>query len=95
VKGRSVAEAISITIRETGLSMIYTTIILFSGFAIFAASSFGGTVAMGILVSLTLLIAMTTNLILLPAILLSIDKRRSKKEMLQPAIIDISEDNED
>jgi predicted RND superfamily exporter protein len=95
VKGRSVAEAISITIRETGLSMIYTTIILFSGFAIFAASSFGGTVAMGILVSLTLLIAMMTNLILLPAILLSIDKRRSKKEMLQPAIIDISEDNED
>jgi len=95
VKGRSVPEAISITIRETGLSMIYTTIILFSGFAIFAASSFGGTVAMGVLVSLTLLIAMITNLILLPAILLSIDKRRSKKEMLQPALIDISEDTED
>jgi predicted RND superfamily exporter protein len=95
VKGRSVPEAISITIRETGLSMIYTTIILFSGFAIFAASSFGGTVAMGILVSLTLLIAMITNLILLPAILLSIDKRRSKKEMLQPALIDISEDTDD
>jgi predicted RND superfamily exporter protein len=95
VKGRSVPEAISITIRETGLSMIYTTIILFSGFAIFAASSFGGTVAMGVLVSLTLLIAMITNLILLPAILLSIDKRQSKKEMLQPALIDISEDTED
>jgi hypothetical protein len=47
------------------------------------------------LVSLTLLIAMITNLILLPAILLSIDKRRSKKEMLQPALIDISEDIED
>jgi predicted RND superfamily exporter protein len=92
IKGRSVSQAISVTIRETGLSMIYTTIILFSGFAIFAVSSFGGTVAMGILVSLTLLVAMCTNLVLLPAILLSIDKRASRKAMLQKPLIDISED---
>jgi predicted RND superfamily exporter protein len=94
VAGRSVSQAISITIRETGLSMVYTTIILFCGFSIFAASSFGGTVAMGILLSLTLLIAMSSNLILLPAILLSIDKRKSKKEMLQKPLIDISETDE-
>ncbi|MBL7884948.1 MAG: MMPL family transporter, partial [Bacteroidia bacterium] len=87
IPGRSVPQAISITIRETGLSMFYTTVILFSGFAIFAASSFGGTVAMGILVSLTLLIAMTSNLILLPAILLSINNRKTKKEMLKQSII--------
>jgi predicted RND superfamily exporter protein len=92
-KGRTVAQAISITIRETGLSMIYTNSILFSGFAIFAASSFGGTVAMGVLVSLTLLIAMCTNLILLPSILLSIDKRISKKQMLEEPIIDIQADS--
>jgi predicted RND superfamily exporter protein len=91
-KGRSVAQAISITIRETGLSMIYTNSILFSGFAIFAASSFGGTVAMGVLVSLTLLIAMCTNLILLPSILLSIDKRISRKTMLEKPIIDLQPD---
>ncbi|HSH66437.1 MAG TPA: MMPL family transporter [Bacteroidia bacterium] len=89
-QGRSVAQAISITIRETGLSMVYTNIILFSGFAIFAASSFGGTVAMGVLVSLTLLIAMCTNLVLLPSILLSIDKRISRKKMLEEPIIEIS-----
>lgn len=95
VRGRSVAQAISTTIRETGLSMIYTAIILFSGFAIFAASSFGGTVALGILVSLTLLVAMCTNLVMLPAILLSIDKRKSRKEALQKPLIDISEDTEE
>lgn len=91
VHGRSVAQAVSITIKETGLSMIYTAIILFSGFAIFAASSFGGTVALGVLVSLTLLVAMCTNLIMLPAILLSIDKRKSRKEVLQEPLIDISQ----
>lgn len=92
IHGRSVAQAISVTIRETGLSMIYTNIILFSGFAIFAASSFGGTVAMGILVSLTLLIAMCTNLVLLPCILLSIDKRISRKTVIEEPIIDLQTD---
>jgi uncharacterized protein len=92
VQGRSVAQAVSMTIRETGLSMIYTAIILFSGFAIFAVSSFGGTVALGILVSLTLLVAMCTNLVMLPAILLSIDKRRSKREALKAPLIEMDVD---
>lgn len=85
----SVAKSISIAIRETGLSMIYTAVILFCGFAIFAASGFGGTAAMGVLISLTLLVAMCTNLILLPAILLSIDKRKSKKEAQEVPLIEI------
>jgi hypothetical protein len=87
----TVAKSISIAIRETGLSMIYTAVILFCGFAIFAASSFGGTVAMGVLISLTLLVAMCTNLILLPAILLSIDKRASKREAKEKPFIEIEE----
>ena len=90
----SVPEAISITIKETGIGMIYTAVILFSGFAIFAASSFGGTVAMGVLISITLLVAMLTNLVLLPALLLSINNRISKKEMLQEAFIEIDEEEE-
>jgi uncharacterized protein len=89
---RTAAQAISVAIRETGLSMIYTSIILFCGFAIFTASSFGGTVALGILVSLTLLLSMFTNLILLPAILLSIDRKSIKKEIIEEPLIDI-EDN--
>ena len=71
-------QAIATTIRETGLSMIYTALILFFGFAIFAASSFGGTRALGLLVSTTLFMSMISNLILLPTILLSIHKRSEK-----------------
>ena len=75
-KGNSVRESITNTIFGTGLSMIYTAIILFCGFSIFAASSFGGTAAMGVMVSITLLIAMCTNLILLPALLLTINRKK-------------------
>lgn len=68
--------AITITIRETGLSMIYTALILFFGFAMFAASSFGGTRALGILVSTTLFVSMISNLVLLPSILLTIQRKK-------------------
>ncbi len=83
--------AISAAIKDTGLSMVYTSIILFCGFSIFAASSFGGTVALGVLVSLTLLISMFTNIILLPAILLSIHKKSMKKEIIEQPLIDIED----
>lgn len=89
---RKVSDAISITIKETGISMIYTAIILFFGFAIFTASGFGGTVALGVLISITLLVSMCTNLVLLPAILLSIDKRISKKEARKNPLIEIDEE---
>ncbi|WP_077919020.1 RND family transporter [Spirosoma sp. 209] len=72
----SLTQAVSETIRYTGLSMFYTAIILFAGFAIFTASTFQGTIALGILVSITLLMGMASNLILLPAFLLTVDKRR-------------------
>ena len=62
-------QAIAETIRYTGISMYYTALILFAGFAIFAASTFQGTKALGILVSITLLMGMASNLILLPALL--------------------------
>lgn len=77
----SIAEAVSRTIRFTGLSMFYTAIILFAGFAIFTASTFQGTVALGILVSITLLMGMASNLILLPAFLLTVEKRRSAEKV--------------
>ena len=89
--GKGAAAAISAAIKDTGLSMVYTSIILFCGFAIFAASSFGGTVALGVLVSLTLLMSMFTNLILLPAILLSINNKATKKEIVETPYIDIED----
>ncbi|HEV7348288.1 efflux RND transporter permease subunit [Telluribacter sp.] len=76
----SIADAVSRTIQSTGISMFYTAIILFAGFSIFGASTFQGTVVLGILVSITLLMGMTSNLILLPAFLMSLDKRMQRKE---------------
>lgn len=87
--GFSISEAVSRTIKETGVSIIYTSLILFAGFGVFAASSFGGTVALGLLVSITLLVSMCTNLLLLPSILLSIEHYVSRKEILEEPIIDI------
>ncbi len=58
------------TVREVGISVIYTVSVLFIGFGIFVASDFGGTKAMGFLISLTLVIAVITNLFLVPSILL-------------------------
>jgi hypothetical protein len=66
--------------------MIYTSIILFFGFVIFGASEFGGTVALGVLTSITLLVAMITNLTLLPAMLIKFDS--GKRSLEKNAIMD-------
>jgi uncharacterized protein len=59
------------TIRHTGLSIIYTSLVLIAGFIIFCFSEFGGTKALGWLISLTLLVGTLTNLILLPVLILA------------------------
>lgn len=71
--------AVSESILETGKSIIYTSIVLFAGFIIFAFSSFGGTIALGLLTATTLIISMFTNLILLPALIMTFDKPKRKK----------------
>lgn len=91
----NISKTVSLTIRETGVSMIYTAIILFCGFGIFAASSFGGTAALGILISVTLLIAYCSNLILLPCFLLTMERKLTNKEFLQTPIIDVDEESGD
>ncbi len=73
-------------VHETGVSMIYTSIILFFGFLAFTASSFGGTVALGFLVSVTLLVAMISNLVLLPSMLMSFQKSLVTKSFEEPLI---------
>jgi predicted RND superfamily exporter protein len=84
-------------LRETGVSMFYTSIVLFFGFLVFTVSSFGGTIALGGLVSITLLFAMTSNLLLLPSLLLSLEKNIASKEILKEPTLDIlsKEDNGD
>ncbi len=84
--GFFVPRSVSESILETGKSIIYTSIVLFSGFIIFAFSDFGGTIALGILTSTTLVISMFTNLILLPALILTFDK--PKKQYAEKLLID-------
>ena len=67
--------------------MFYTSIVLFFGFLVFIVSSFGGTIALGGLVSVTLLFAMVSNLLLLPSLLLSLEQRiANKKVFKEPAM---------
>lgn len=83
-------------LRETGVSMFYTSIVLFFGFSVFTISSFGGTVALGALVSATLLFAMLSNLLLLPSLLLSLERSIANKRILkEPTINIIPEEDED
>ncbi|WP_296635098.1 efflux RND transporter permease subunit [Polaribacter sp.] len=74
-------------LRETGVSMFYTSIVLFFGFLVFTLSSFGGTIALGGLVSVTLLLAMVSNLLLLPSLLLTFEKKiANQKVFREPAM---------
>ena len=77
------------SLRETGISMFYTSIVLFFGFSVFMSSSYGGTIALGGLVSTTLLFAMLANLILLPSLLISLEKNISNKKDLKNSIINL------
>jgi predicted RND superfamily exporter protein len=77
-----VKKSVMSAIRETGISTFYTSVVLIFGFAVFTLSSFGGTIALGGLISCTLLFAMFANLLVLPALVLTFEKKRLKKENL-------------
>lgn len=76
-------------LRETGVSMFYTSIVLFFGFLVFCLSSFGGTIALGGLVSITLLLAMVSNLLLLPSLLLTFEKKIANQKVFKEPKIKI------
>ena len=82
-------------LRETGVSMFYTSIVLFFGFLVFTLSSFGGTIALGGLVSVTLLLAMVSNLLLLPSLLLTFEKKIANKKVFKEPKMKIFPPNED
>ena len=84
-----IQKSVYAALRETGVSMFYTSIVLFFGFSVFIISNFGGTVALGALVSATLMFAMLANLILLPSLLLSLERSIANKEVLKKPQIDI------
>ena len=95
-KGWNISEAVLLALKETGVSMMYTSIVLFFGFLMFALSTFEGTRFLGVLVSITLGVAMTTNLLLLPSLLLQFEKTLTTKSFKEPffSILDEEEDIE-
>ena len=68
------------TIRHTGISIIYTSVVLIAGFFIFCFSRFGGTNSLGWLTSMTLVVGTFTNLLLLPVLIMATDWGKKKKE---------------
>ncbi len=94
VTGWDIGQSVVLALKETGVSMLYTSIVLFFGFGIFTLSSFGGTQAMGILVSLTLIVAVTSNLILLPSLLFGLDRLTTTRSFKEP-LLHIYDEEED
>lgn len=94
VTSGNIKESALSALREAGFSMIYTSIVLVLGFSVFIVSEFGGTQALGVLISTTLLIAMFFNIMVLPSLLLSLDKRLVSKAFTEPIIEIYDEENE-
>jgi uncharacterized protein len=90
-----IKKSVFATLKDSGLSMFYTSVVLFFGFSVFMLSSFGGTIALGGLISITLLFGMLSNLVLLPCLVLTLNKRlANEQEFIEPKI-DILEHNEE
>ena len=80
LKKYTLYDCVLLSVKDTGASILYTSIVLFLGFGMFAFSQFDGSRALGVLTALTLLSAMLTNLIVLPAMLLSFNKSGTTPE---------------
>lgn len=83
------------SMRETGVSMIYTSLILFCGFIVFTGSEFDGTANLGRLTSITLIVAMLSNLVFLPSLLISFQRYESRKAIKSETMIDVYNEDDD
>lgn len=86
---------IFVATKETGLGMFYTSVVLFSGFSVFSFSQFGGTQALGLLISITLFMGMLTNMIVLPATLFSLSNVLNTKKFKEPYFEAFNEEDEE
>lgn len=93
--GWDIQRSVKLALRETGVSMMYTFVVLFFGFGVYSVSKFGGTAALGVLVSLTLLTAVTANLTLLPSLLVGLEKYTTTKAFHEPPIPIYDEDDDE
>lgn len=92
--GGDLARAVDNAVREVSVGIIYTSIVLFAGFSMFAFSRFGGIQALGLLTTITLLTAMLTNLLVLPSLVLSLNKRILTKAFQEPLLVTLDEEDE-
>ncbi|KDN55100.1 transporter [Flavobacterium seoulense] len=91
-----IRKSVYATFNDAGLSMFYTSIVLFFGFSVFMLSSFGGTIALGGLISITLLFGMLSNLMLLPSLVLTLNKTlANEQEFIEPKIDIIEHSDEE
>lgn len=88
-----IKKSVFATLKEAGVSMFYTSVVLFSGFSVFLLSSFGGTVALGGLIAVTLLFGMLSNLLLLPCLVLTLNKSLANEQEFPEPKIDILDSN--
>lgn len=92
--GGDLARSVDHAVREVSVGIIYTSVVLVAGFCMFAFSRFGGIQAMGVLTTITLLVAMLTNLLVLPSLVLSLNKRIMSKAFNEP-LLEIMDEEED
>lgn len=90
-----ISKTVSVTLRETGMGIIHSGLILFFGFFIFTASDFTGTFNMGLLVGITLIVAMLCNLVLLPCLLLSFEKHLNRQALKNEPLVIVYDEEED
>lgn len=82
-----IKKSVYATLKEAGVSMFYTSVVLFAGFSVFMVSDFGGTVALGGLIAITLAFGMLSNLMLLPCLVLTLNKTlANEQEFKEPKI---------
>lgn len=93
VSNNNIGESAVGALREASFSMIYTSVVLVFGFSVFTISDFGGTKALGLLISSTLFVAMFFNIVVLPSFLMSLDKYAISRVFTEEAIIEVYEEN--
>src|SRR5690606_22379411 len=92
--GGDLAHSVDRAVREVSVGIIYTSVVLVAGFSMFAFSRFGGIQALGMLTTITLLTAMLTNLLVLPSMVLSLNKRIMSKAFEEPLLETMDEEDE-
>ena len=92
--GHDLQRSVDLATREVSVGIIYTSVVLLAGFSLFGFSHFGGIQALGVLTTITLLVAMLTNLLVLPSLLLSLNKRIASKAFEEP-MLEIMDEEQD